>query len=553
MPLLSIRARLISISALLLGFLAIALLLLMRQSLFDSTSLAAEAQLVSIVEKANLASRDFGELKNWVNDFAVTQLDKSQQKAVAAKRKLDKDLQDIAPVDPAGVAAVGREIAMLSDLTHRAADAYSSDDSAGGNAAMAQAQVHIQTVDAEIDQIVERLEKQAATRHHAAEVEAQRTVGWAIAGGMAALAIAVSLTALVVRSIAAPLHGLTRSMAAITRGELDAAIPSADMHELGAMTRTLSMLRDSLRERDRLEAERRRAEAEIRAARDTAEAALSDLKTTQASLIHAEKMASLGQLTAGIAHEIKNPLNFVNNFAGLSIELLDELKAAGAPALAALDDDARAEFDETLQMLTGNLAKIAEHGVRADSIVQSMLLHSRGGSGERQSVDLNSLVEEALNLAYHGARAQDQNFNITLERDLDRSLAPVEIVAQDVSRVFLNLFGNGFYAAHKKSRVAANGYRPILRVTTRDLGDMVEARVLDNGTGIPAEVRDKLFQPFFTTKPTGEGTGLGLSISYDIVTQEHGGTIEVASEEGQFTEFTVRLPRRRSGSIGGSE
>ncbi len=294
--------------------------------------------------------------------------------------------------------------------------------------------------------------------------------------------------------------------------------------------------------------ERKRAEEEIRAARDTAERALQELKTTQASLLHAQKMAALGQLTAGIAHEIKNPLNFVNNFAGLSVELLDELKETVTPAMAALDENKRAEVDEVVGMLTGNLEKIAEHGKRADGIVTSMLAHSRGSSGERQSVDINALVEEALNLAYHGARAQDQNFNITLERELDRNMAPIELVPQEVTRVFLNLFGNGFYAATKRSREAAEaGYRPVLKVATRDLGEAVEIRVRDNGTGIAPEQRDKLFQPFFTTKPTGEGTGLGLSISYDIVTQQHGGAIEVDSRVGEFTEFVIRLPRTRPG------
>ncbi len=285
---------------------------------------------------------------------------------------------------------------------------------------------------------------------------------------------------------------------------------------------------------------------EVRAARDAAEAAFSELKAAQANLIHAEKMASLGQLTAGIAHEIKNPLNFVNNFADLSVELLDELKENASPALAALDDDRRADIDEVVGMLTGNLQKIAEHGRRADGIVRSMLEHSRGETGERREVDLNGLVEEALNLAYHGARAQDQSFNITLERDFDDAIAPIELAPQDVTRVLLNLFGNGFYATVKRQRDGAEaGFRPTLRVATRDLGDVIEVRIRDNGTGITPEIRDKLFQPFFTTKPTGEGTGLGLSISYDIVTQQHGGAIEVDSEVGAFTEFTVRLPRSR--------
>jgi two-component system, NtrC family, sensor kinase len=295
--------------------------------------------------------------------------------------------------------------------------------------------------------------------------------------------------------------------------------------------------------------ERKRAEAEIRAARDAAERALAELKTAQASLLHAQKMAALGQLTAGIAHEIKNPLNFVNNFADLSVELLDELKETAAPAAASLGDDRRAEIDEIVGMLTGNLSKIAQHGRRADGIVKSMLAHSRGGSGDRQTVDINGLIEEALNLAYHGARAQDQNFNITLECELDRTLAPIEVVPQDVTRVFLNLFGNGFYAADKRRREAGDGFRPVLKVTTKDLGEAAEIRVRDNGTGIPPEFRDKLFQPFFTTKPTGEGTGLGLSISYDIITQQHGGTIEVESSFGEFTEFTIRLPLlRRAGT-----
>jgi two-component system, NtrC family, sensor kinase len=197
-------------------------------------------------------------------------------------------------------------------------------------------------------------------------------------------------------------------------------------------------------------------------------------------------------------------------------------------------------------MLRGNLDKIAEHGKRADGIVKSMLEHSRGVSGERRVVDLNALIEEALNLAYHGARAQDQNFNVTVECELAHSIAPIELVPQDMTRVFLNLFGNGFYAAAKRWREAGEAnFRPGLKVTTRDLGEAVEIRVRDNGNGIAPEVRDKLFQPFVTTKPAGEGTGLGLSISWDIVTQQHGGTIEFDSTFGEFTEFKIRLPRTR--------
>ncbi len=289
--------------------------------------------------------------------------------------------------------------------------------------------------------------------------------------------------------------------------------------------------------------ERKCAEEAIRAARDAAETALRELQMAQASLVHAQKMAALGQVTAGIAHEIKNPLNFVNNFAGLSVELLDELKDT-TRAVASLDPGKRAQIVETIGMLTGNLEKIIEHGRRADGIVRSMLQHSRGGSGDWQATDLNALVEEALNLAYHGARAQDPNFDITLELDLERSLAPVGVVPQELTRVLLNLIGNGFYAASKRSRDNDGTYSPALKVMTREFGESVEVRVRDNGIGIPPEDRDKLFQPFFTTKPTGEGTGLGLSISYEIITQQHGGTLTVDSEVGDFTEFTVRLPRR---------
>jgi signal transduction histidine kinase len=220
---------------------------------------------------------------------------------------------------------------------------------------------------------------------------------------------------------------------------------------------------------------------------------------------------------------------------------LDELKETAAPGFAMLDEARRAEIDDLTRTLSGNLEKINEHGNRADAIVRSMLEHSRGSSGERRSVDLNSLVDEALNLAYHGARARDQSFNITLERDFDKGIAPITLVPHDVTRVLLNLFSNGFYAARRRqSMEAMPGFDG---VATRELGDAVEIRVRDNGIGIPEEVRDKLFQPFFTTKPTGEGTGLGLSISYDIVTQQHGGSITVDSKVGEYSEFTIRLPR----------
>jgi signal transduction histidine kinase len=302
--------------------------------------------------------------------------------------------------------------------------------------------------------------------------------------------------------------------------------------------------------------ERKRSEAEIRAARDAAEDAsrtieadFRDLKAAQANLIQAEKMASLGQLTAGTAHEIKNPLNFVNNFSALSAELIDELREVLIPQ--PLGDTVRAEVDDLTALLKGNLEKVVQHGQRADGIVKAMLEHSRGSSAERRRVDLNVLIDEALNLAYHGARAQDQSFNITLERDFGEGIAQIEVNPQDMTRVFLNIFSNGFYAATLRARNGGDaGFVPTLKVTTRDAGEGVEIRVQDNGTGIPAEIRDKLFQPFFTTKPTGEGTGLGLSITYDIVTKQHGGTITVDSEVDAFTEFVVTLPRQMFANSG---
>jgi signal transduction histidine kinase len=284
---------------------------------------------------------------------------------------------------------------------------------------------------------------------------------------------------------------------------------------------------------------------EARRARVEAETTLADLRRTQDRLVQSEKMASLGQLTAGIAHEIKNPLNFVNNFSELSVDLLDELHDAVAPDRLAVADGLRTEIDELTAMLKGNLEKIAEHGRRADSIVKNMLLHSRSGPGEHRLADLNATVEEALSLAYHGARAATPGFNITMETRLDPRAGKVHMYPQEITRVLLNLIGNGFYAAHKRAEASGNdGFEPTLQLTTRDLGDQVEIRVRDNGTGISEAARDRIFEPFFTTKPAGEGTGLGLSISYDIITQQHGGSIIVESEPGSFTEFTVRLPRQ---------
>ena len=269
---------------------------------------------------------------------------------------------------------------------------------------------------------------------------------------------------------------------------------------------------------------------------------LEELRTMQDRLVQTEKLASLGQLTAGIAHEIKNPLNFVNNFSAVSAELIDELRQALAGAK--LNKKLRAEISEIADMLQGNLDKVVQHGKRADAIVKNMLLHSRQGSGEHRPVDVNALVEESLNLAYHGARAEKQGFNITLETSFDPTAGEADVFPQEITRALLNLISNGFYAATKRKPEANGGdYEPTLAATTKNLGDRVEIRIRDNGTGIPPEVKDKLFSPFFTTKPAGEGTGLGLSISHDIIVKQHGGSIEVDTQPGEFTEFRITLPR----------
>ena len=272
------------------------------------------------------------------------------------------------------------------------------------------------------------------------------------------------------------------------------------------------------------------------------ETSLQDLRTAQDRLVQTQKLASLGQLTAGIAHEIKNPLNFVNSFSAVSVELIDELREALGSAH--FDNKLRAEISEIADTLQGNLDKVVQHGKRADAIVKNMLLHSRQGSGEHRPVDINALVDESLNLAYHGARAEKQGFNITLEKSFDPAAGEADLFPQEITRVLLNLISNGFYAATKRKAEANGGdYEPTLAVATKNLGSSVEIRIRDNGTGIPPEVKEKLFSPFFTTKPAGEGTGLGLSISHDIIVKQHGGSIEVDTEPGVFTEFRIVLPR----------
>jgi len=534
---LTIRSRVVLLCAALLIVL-VATNAYLSHKIIESTAATVETtRLLRTIEQADNAQNAFGEMRYWMTDLAVSLLTLSDSKAKLAQARMERYLDQLAPQRPERVAAIRAAVTQYQDLAAKAVEAYTDNRRVIGNSLLAQARQHSMTADELLANIVSEVNAETvATRDRVvAQTAAATRLSHFIVG--AAVLIGALFTFLVVISIARPLRRLVVAMNGLNAGNTAVDIPAAGPDEIGAMAGTLAAFRDTMRELRQALEEQRRREQELRAANE-------ELKAAQAKLIHAEKMASLGQLTAGIAHEIKNPLNFVNNFATLSIELLSELKATAAPGLAMLDSEKRAEADETVELLTANLDKIAEHGRRADGIVKSMLLHSRGGSSDRQTSDINAVLEEALNLAYHGARAQDQSFNVTLDRDLQGAMPPIEIVPQDVTRVFLNLIGNAFYAVGKRRRQEGEAFRPTVKVTTRDLADAVEITIRDNGVGIPSQHRQRLFQPFFTTKPTGEGTGLGLSISYDIVTQQHGGTIMVDSEPGQFTEFRIRLPRR---------
>jgi len=273
---------------------------------------------------------------------------------------------------------------------------------------------------------------------------------------------------------------------------------------------------------------------------------LQNLKDTQDQLVQSEKLASLGQLTAGIAHEIQNPLNFVNNFSALSAELSDELLEFVNGIKDILSPDKYADAEEIIGMIKGNVKKINEHGKRAESIVKGMLQHSRGKTGEFEQVDINNMVAEYANLAYHGMRAKDKSFNTAIRTQLDPEVGKAYIIPQDLSRVILNIVNNACYAVDEKSKKQVPGYAPEVIISTRRIKDKIEITIRDNGTGIPPAVMEKIFNPFFTTKPTGKGTGLGLSMSFDIVNQVHKGKLEVKSQEGAFTEFIITIPEKQT-------
>ena len=308
-------------------------------------------------------------------------------------------------------------------------------------------------------------------------------------------------------------------------------------------------IRREQEERERIIIEEKKAELEILVAERTAEItrqkeeleqAVIDLKSAQTQLIHAEKMASLGELTAGIAHEIQNPLNFVNNFSDVNIELATELKEELGKV--AVDENTRLSLQQLAASIIQNQEKITQHGKRADSIVKGMLQHSRANNGQKESTDLVALAEEYLRLSYHGLRAKDKLFNAKITTHLEEKMEPIALVPQDLGRALLNFFNNAFYAVSEKKKLNISGYEPEVTLTVKRTGKFAEIRIRDNGTGIPEAIRDKIFQPFFTTKPTGLGTGLGLSLSYDIITKLHEGNIICQSKEGEGTEFIIRIP-----------
>ena len=284
-------------------------------------------------------------------------------------------------------------------------------------------------------------------------------------------------------------------------------------------------------------------ESEVAKRTGELENTLAELREAQGKMIVQEKLASLGSLTAGIAHEIKNPLNFVNNFAELTVELVDELRDVLGAHIAGFNEPEQSLIEESLGALRQNAAAISRHGKQADNIVQGMLAHSRGAAGEFRPINVSALLDEHVKLAYHGMRARDVGFNISIDARYDPAVLPIDAVPQDLGRVFLNIVNNGCYAMREKRQTAPSSYQPTLTVSTRELGDAVEVRIRDNGIGMPDEVRERIFNPFFTTKPAGEGTGLGLSISFDIIVQVHKGTLHVDSAPGEYTEFIITLPR----------
>jgi signal transduction histidine kinase len=449
---------------------AAGLISLVGSSLFLSSALHQTAdrttkmkQLFDVARVAGEAHVSFGELRYWLTDLSVSQLVISERNADSAREKLELHLDRLLSYDPDTVASIRKEVEAYFSRAMDAADAYTDGNRVIGNTLLGAARAHSGKVDEALDALVGKVNAVAIAERLIVVEHADESARTALYIVIVLSVLGLGLTVMVLRSIVQPLQRLNDAITSLMQGRYDVDIPTEEGHEFGAMARTLHLFREHAIERERLEIEAERHKQR---------------------LVQAEKMANLGQLTAGIAHEIKNPLNFVNNFAKLS-------------------DD------------------------------------------EPQSVSLNAIVEEALNLVYHGKRAEHPGFNIEMVKSLAPEVGEIECFPQDLMRVFLNLIANGMYAAHERSTLDETGddFAPTIWLTTRTKGNKVEVEVRDNGVGIAAEVRDKIFMPFFTTKPAGEGTGLGLSLSYDIVVKEHSGEIEVDSQAGEFTAFRVTLPR----------
>ena len=339
-------------------------------------------------------------------------------------------------------------------------------------------------------------------------------------------------------SLIQPLQRLMAGIQKAEEGDLNVEVKHGMLDEIGIVTRNFNEMVKSLKtSNDKLSEYANTLEQKVADRTTELTHSMEELKATQSQLIQSEKMASLGELTAGIAHEIQNPLNFVNNFSEVSNELISEM-------MEEIKKGNTEEAKKIVQDLQHNLEKILHHGKRADAIVKGMLQHSRTSSGQKESANINTLAEEYLRLAYHGLRAKDKNFNATLKTDFDESIGNISIIPQDVGRVILNLITNAFYAVNEKKQQPINGYDPTVSVTTKNLNEHVEIIVKDNGMGISPQAISKIFQPFFTTKPAGQGTGLGLSMSYDIIVKGHGGELIPVSEEGIGTSFIIRLPNK---------
>jgi signal transduction histidine kinase len=352
-----------------------------------------------------------------------------------------------------------------------------------------------------------------------------------------AIGVAVSMS----RQLTRGLSALKAGAASIGSGNLEGRIQTKGNDEFADLGRTFNEMTGRLQHaRDQLtlagEQERKKSEE--------LEKALDQLRKAQDQLVVQQKLASLGSLTAGIAHEIKNPLNFVTNFAEISVSLVDEIRTSLAGQLAMLPERERTYIQDILDDLQQNVGKIEEHGKRADGIVRNMLMHSRGQASDRQTVNLNALVAEYVRLAYHGMRAQDASFNVTINEEYDPTVEPVSVVAHDLSRVFLNVATNACYAAYEKKKKSGAGFSPVIKASTKNTPDSIEVRIKDNGDGIPDDVKKRIFEPFFTTKPTGSGTGLGLSMSFEIVVQQHKGQIRVESVPGEYAEFIINIPKK---------